>query len=471
MSDNKKVKRNLRAELGTAPVGSLMLRFSVPAIIAGIVSATYNIIDQIFIGQWIGELGMAATNIAFPLTTITMGLSMLFGVGGASNFNLNMGRGKPELASKVAGNALVWMILSGLIIVAIAFTFLRPLLYAFGATDAIMPYAVSYTSITTIGLPFHLFATSSSNLIRADGSPTYSMAVMLTGAIFHLISAPIFLLVFNMGIEGIALSTTIGQCLSFSVALYYILRKFKTVPIKREHLKIKIDITWLIVSIGAASCFNHIAMTVVQIVKSNTLRHYGALTIYGAEIPLAAVGAISKILLVMMVFIQGIAQGSQPINSYNYGAKNFARVKQTYKKAIFAATIVSVVAFLCLQLFPRQIMSIFGSDNELFYEFAIQYLRIFMLMTFINGVQPVTSNFFTAIGKGYMGFWMSLTRQILFLTPLLIFLPSIFGIEGIFWAGPIADAVAAALAIIFGYREMKKLTLLQQLEEENALDI
>lgn len=222
--------------LGTEKIGKLMWKFSITAIISGLVSAAYNIVDQIFIGQGVGELGMAATNVAFPLVTISTALALLFGVGGASNFNLSIGRGKLEEASKIAGNALNWMVLSGTTVGIIAIVFLRPLLFAFGATESIMPYAEPYTLVTNIGIPFLVFSTGAANLVRADGSPTYSMTVMLSGAVFNLIFDPVFLFVFNMGIEGIALATLLGQVLSSAVALYYLLRRFKTVPIKREHL-------------------------------------------------------------------------------------------------------------------------------------------------------------------------------------------------------------------------------------------
>lgn len=249
--------------LGTEKIGKLIWLYSIPAIISGLVSAAYNIVDQIFIGQGIGELGMAATNVAFPLVTISTALALLFGVGGASNFNLSMGRGNSEEASN-------------------------------------------------IGIPFLVFSTGAANLIRADGSPTFSMMVMLSGAVFNLIFDPIFLFVFHMGIEGIALATLLGQVLSSIIAFYYLLRRFKTVAIRREQLRIQPDITRLICALGAAACFNQLAMTVVQIVKSNTLRHYGALSVYGSEIPLAAVGAVSKVLVVFMAVILGIAQGCLP---------------------------------------------------------------------------------------------------------------------------------------------------------------
>lgn len=447
--------------LGTGNLRTLIWKFSVPAIISGLVSAAYNIVDQVFIGQGVGDLGMAATNVAFPLVTISTALALLFGVGGAAQFNLSMGRGNPEAASAAAGNALTWMVLSGVVVGAIATLFLRPLLFAFGATEAIMPYAAPYTFLTNLGIPFLVFSTGASNLIRADGSPTPSMLVILSGAVFNLIFDPIFLFACHMGIAGIALATLLGQVISTVVALVYLLGHFKTVPLNRHHLRLQRATTKTICALGMAACFNQLAMTVVQIVQSNTLRYYGGLSVYGSEVPLAAVGAVTKVLVLFLSVVLGIVQGCQPIISFNYGAKQYRRVKETYKKSVLYATAISTVACLCLEIFPHQILTIFGSNSQVFYDFAVQYMRIFMLMTFINGVQPVTANFFTAIGKGNLGFWLSLTRQLLLLVPLLLILPVFFGINGVLWSGPLADGGAAVLAILFARREMGELTLLE----------
>lgn len=448
--------------LGQENIRTLIWKFSIPAIISGLVSAAYNIVDQIFIGWGVGDLGMAATNVAFPLVTISTSLALLFGVGGASNFNLSMGRGNKEEASRIAGSALSWMVLSGVAVAVLAILFLRPLLFAFGATEIMMPYAVPYTFITNLGIPFLIFSTGAANLIRADGSPNTSMMVTLSGAVFNLIFDPIFLFVCHLGIQGIALATLLGQVLSSAVALNYLLRRFKTVPLKKEHLRIQTTVTKQIASLGMAACFNQLAMTVVQIVQSNTLRYYGGLSVYGSEIPLAAVGAVTKVLVVFLSVVLGIVQGCQPIISFNYGAKQYGRVKETYQKSLCYATIISVIAFLCLECFPHQILRMFGSDSQVFYAFAVKYMRIYMMMTFINGVQPVTSNFFTAIGKAKLGFWMSLTRQLLLLVPLMLLLPLVLGIDGVMWSGPIADSVAAVLAIAFAARELRAMTALEK---------
>lgn len=451
--------------LGTEKITHLMRRFSIPAIISFLVNAIYNIVDQIFIGWGIGTTGMAATNVPFPLTTICTALTLLLGIGCASNFSLCLGRGEREKASDVAGTALFLMAACGILLGVVSLLLLSPLLRAFGATDAMMPMSLEYTRIIAIGLPFAVLSTGACHLIRADGSPTYSMACMMAGAVFNLIFDPIFLFVFDMGIAGIALATTLGQVLSTAIALVYLVRRFKSVPLKAAHLRPRWDMTKMICALGAASCFNQLAMTAVQITMNNALRIYGAASVYGSEIPMACVGAIAKVNVVFLAFVLGMAQGGQPIIGYNYGARNYKRVKDTYRIALLFATGASCIAFLCFQLFPRQIMGIFGGGTEEYFRFATRYLRIYMMMTMINGIQPVSSNFFTAIGKAKIGMVVSLTRQIVLLLPLILLLPMWFGIDGIMYAGPVADFASAALSLLFVAREWRIITRLQREED------
>lgn len=447
--------------LGTAKIQSLMLKFSVPAIISFLVNAIYNMVDQIFIGNAIGEAGTAATNIAFPLVTIGTALSLLIGVGGASNFNLKLGAKRPEDAGKIAGNAISASVIAGLLLCVISIAFLNPLLWLFGATEQTMEYASIYTFIVVLGFPFMVFNTAAGNLIRADGSPRYAMVAMLAGAVFNLIFDPIFMHTFGMGIAGIALATSLGQVLSSAISLYYFLRKFQSVPLKREALRPEGKYLKQIAALGAAASINQVAMAAVQIVLNNVLRHYGELSVYGSTIPIAVVGLVSKVNIIFLGFTLGISQGCQPIVGYNYGAKNYRRVKDTYRMALTAATVVSVISFLAFQLFPRQLISIFGDGGELYYQFAERYFRIFMMMTLINGIQPVTANFFTSIGKAKVGMLISLTRQVLFLLPLIVILPIFLGIDGVVYAGPVADAAAAIVAAVLILREMKNMAALE----------
>ena len=440
--------------LATEDIGKLIMKFSIPAIVSMLVGALYNIVDQIFIGQSVGMRGNAATNVAFPLTTISTAIALFLGVGSASNFNLKLGAGKREDAGYIAGNGIGLLIISGIILSVIVRIFLEPLISAFGATEEIFDYAMIYTGITSIGIPFLVFSTGASTLIRADGSPAYAMISVMTGAVINVILDYIFIFIFNMGMAGAAWATVIGQIASSLMIVRYLL-KFKTINLTKKYFKIKRIYALAIGSLGLASFFNQIAMTLVQITMNNTLTHYGALSRFGSEVPLASVGIISKVNIVFMSFVIGIAIGCQPINGFNYGAKNYDRVKQTYKIAVIITTSIATTAFLLFQIFPRQIIGIFGEGSPEYFEFATRYMRIFMLFTFINGIQPVTSSFFTSIGKATKGLVLSMTRQIIFLIPLLLIFPTFFGVEGVMYAGPIADIAAAIVSILFISYELK----------------
>ena len=439
--------------LGTAPVGGLIGKFAIPAIISMLVSALYNIVDQIFIGQGVGMLGNAATNVAFPVTTIATALALLLGIGGASNYNLEMGAGREKKASSIAGTALSTLVITGVILAVAVLLFLRPLLSLFGATTDVMPYAVDYLGITAVGLPFYALSIGGNHIVRADRSPTYSMTCVLTGAIVNTILDPLFIFGFGWGIKGAAWATVIGQVVSGILVVIYF-GKFRKMYLEMSMLKPSSECLKAIISLGMASCINQIAMAIVQIVLNNILRYYGGLSVYGSDIPIACVGVISKVNQVFMAICIGISQGCQPIWGFNYGAKKYDRVRLAYRYSVIACTAIATVFFLCFQLFPHQIVSIFGTGSDLYFQFAERYLKIFMFMTFANGIQPMSSGFFTSIGKAKLGIVMSLTRQVLFLLPLIIVFSLIMGIDGVMYAGPIADAAAFVLAILFARREL-----------------
>ena len=439
--------------LGTAPVGGLIGKFAIPAIISMLVSALYNIVDQIFIGQGVGMLGNAATNVAFPVTTSATALALLLGIGGASNYNLEMGAGREKKASSIAGTALSTLVITGVILAVAVLLFLRPLLSLFGATTDVMPYAVDYLGITAVGLPFYALSIGGNHIVRADRSPTYSMTCVLTGAIVNTILDPLFIFGFGWGIKGAAWATVIGQVVSGILVIIYF-GKFRKMYLEMSMLKPSSECLKAIISLGMASCINQIAMAIVQIVLNNILRYYGDLSVYGSDIPIACVGVISKVNQVFMAICIGISQGCQPIWGFNYGAKKYDRVRLAYRYSMIACTAIATVFFLCFQLFPHQIVSIFGTGSDLYFQFAERYLKIFMFMTFANGIQPMSSGFFTSIGKAKLGIVMSLTRQVLFLLPLIVVFSLIMGIDGVMYAGPIADAAALSLAILFARREL-----------------
>lgn len=448
--------------LGTDRVGSLLLRFAIPAIIALLVTAVYNLVDQVYIGFAIGMLGIAATNIAFPLTAICTAVALLFGIGGAANFNLRLGAGNKEAANRFAGNALGMLAILGTVIGILVLILVSPLLYAFGATVNVRPLAHTYMWITAIGIPFYVFSYGACVLIRADGSPRYSMMCMLVGAVINLVFDPITAFVFGWGIAGIAWATTVSQIISAIIAFHYFRKKAKNISVKKEYLIPKLEITKKICTLGVASSTNQILMAAVQITLNNIVRYYGAMSVYGSDVPLSCVGAISKFTVMFFAFTVGIGHGSQPIYGFNYGAKQYDRVKKTLRLALTSASIISVVVFLLFQLFPRQLMLIFGVNDPLYLEFAKRYLRIYMFMTFANGLQPATFSFFTAIGKASRAMWIALTRQGLFLLPLLVILPVFLGLDGAIFAGPVADAAAALIAAFFIFTEVRKMNALQR---------
>ena len=447
--------------LGSEPVSSLLRRFAVPSVIAMLVSALYNMVDQLFIGHSIGVLGNAATNVAFPLSMVCTSIGLLCGIGGAANFNLCMGRREPEHAKSYVGSAISMLAILGVILCVAVQLFLRPMMLLFGATPDVIDYACTYTRITSIGFPFLIVTIGGSNLIRADGSPKFSMLCNLVGAIVNTILDPLFIFVFHMGMAGAALATITGQILSFALVVFY-LRGFKTLPLSLSDLKPNMACWARIAALGATPAFNQVAMMVVQIVMNNTLTHYGSNSVYGSDIPLACAGIISKVNMLFFSFVIGISQGLQPIVSFNFGAQKYDRVKDAYKKAVFAATAISIVAFLCFQFFPRQIIGIFGSGSEEYLHFAERYFRIFLFFTFLNGIQPVSSNFFTSIGAPKKGIFLSLTRQIIFLLPLLLIFPYLFGIDGVMYTAPIADLAAASVSIVMVVREFKIMAELQK---------
>ena len=340
------------------------------------------------------------------------------------------------------------------IITAVTLGFLTPLMHIFGATEEVLPYAIDYTGITAIGVPFLTLTTGGCHLVRADRSPSFSMACMLTGAIINTILDPLFIFAFHGGIKGAAWATVLGQVVSGVMILIYFW-KFSKMQLTRHHLMPHMKYLSEITALGMASGINQVAMAIIQITMNNILRKYGAVSDYGADIPIACAGIISKVNMIFMSIGIGISQGCQPIFGFNYGAEKFDRVRETYKKAAWAAIISGIVFFACFQIFPRQIIALFGGGNEAYYRFAERYFRIFMFMTFINGIQPMSSGFFTSIGKAKLGMIVSLTRQILFLLPLILILPVFMGIDGVMYAGPIADLAAAVITIWFVFRQFQ----------------
>ena len=398
----------------------------------------------------------AIKDVLGTYTTSCIALALMFGIGGASCFNLNMGRGSSERAVYFVGNAIVCLIGSGVILFGIAEIFLTPLLKGFGAPSDVLPYAQTYVRITAIGFPFMILTAGGCHLIRADGSPQMAMICNLVGAIVNTILDAVFVMVFRWGMAGAAWATIIGQIISAIIVIHYLLH-FKTIPLKKEHFYPQIKYIGRTAQIGMASFFNQIAMMLVQIVMNNSLTFYGASSIYGEAIPLACAGIVIKVNQIFFSIVIGLSQGSQPVESFNYGAKKYDRVRKAYRLAALTGVIISIFSFVLFQIFPRQILGLFGTGEPEYFTFGVRFFRLFLFFIWLDALQPITSTFFTSIGKPAKGIFLSLTRQIIFFIPLLLILPRFMGIEGCIYCGPIADFLSAVVTIIMAFLEFKNM--------------
>lgn len=441
--------------LGQAKINRLIVKYAVPSILAMMIVGAYNIVDQLFIGNVIGELGNAATNIAFPLTNACVALGLLFGVGGAAAFNLKLGAGEKEEAPYYLGNSASMLFISGIILLVIVEVFLEPLMRLFGSPETVLPYVMDYTRIVAIGFPFAIFSGGAGHLLRADGRPNMAMVCNITGGVINIGLDAWFVLGLRWGMSGAALATVIGQFIASMLGLWFIMNG-KTFHLQLKHYLPKLKYFGKAASLGIAPMINQLSMMVVQILLNNSLKVYGGQSIYGEEIPIACAGIVSKVGSIFAFIVIGLSQGNQPIVSFNYGAKNYARVKEAYYRTIILAFIFSMIGFIIFQTIPEQILSLFGKGSELYIEFGCLFFRRFYFFICLFFIQMISSNFFTAIGKPWKGVFLSLTRQVIYLIPLMLTMPLLFGIDGILYAQPLADAISITTAIIMMGIEFRK---------------
>ena len=442
--------------LGKEKIGKLIRKFSIPCIISLLVNSLYNIVDQIFIGWGVGYLGNGATNVVFPLTMICLAFSLMFGDGASAYLSLKLGEKKKEEAGKGVANGIAMSVIIALIMCVITLGFLPQLLNVFGCTDNLREYALKYGYIIAIGLPFMMIGTTLNSIIRADGNPKYAMTSMVSGAILNTILDPIFIFVFKMGVEGAAIATVISQILTFIINICYI-KKFKSVTLNKESFKIKASVARKVAMLGISSFITQMSIVVVMAFENNLLGKYGGQSKFGSEIPITVLGIVMKISQILNSIIIGIAAGAQPIIGYNYGAGKYDRVKKTLKTVLGLSVIISTIAFILFQTIPDKLISIFGSGDANYMEFACIAFRTYLMLCICNGIQIPSGIFFQAIGKSIISAILSISRQIAFLIPAMIILGKIFGIQGVLFAGPFADGLAFILATIFLIREIRNL--------------
>ena len=455
--------------LGTEKISKLMLKFSIPSIISMVVNSLYNIVDQIFIGRGVGYLGNGATNVVFPITVLAMAFAFMIGDGGAAYLSLKLGEKKKEEASKGVANSIIIGTIVSIIMLVGGLVFLPQLLNLFGCTDGLREYALGYGGIILIGLPFFIIGAVLNGMIRADGSPKYAMTSMVLGAVLNIILDPIFIFPLNMGVEGAAIATVISQFVTFLLNVLYI-KKFKTIELSKRTVKFDAKVIFKVLSLGISSFINQMSFVLLISIQNNLLGKYGAETKFGPDIPITVLGIVMKINQILNSIIIGVAVGSQPIVGYNYGAGKFDRVKKTLKTMLACTITVSITAFILFQTIPEKLISIFGSGDSNYIEFACLTFRTYLLLCICNGVQIPSGIFFQAIGKSIKSVILSLSRQIILLIPGMIIFSSIFGLIGVLYAGPVADGVAFCLSSMFLLFEMKNLGKAKETKSQALID-
>lgn len=459
--------------LGKEKVSKLLLKFSIPCILSLLISSLYNIVDQIFIGNSeLGYLGNAATSIVFPITIISVAFAWAIGDGSAAFLSLCQGRKDTKNAHKAIGNGILINFIISIIFVILGFIFMDNLLFLFGASEISLPIAQDYFKIILIFIPVYMMANGMNAIIRADGSPGFSMTSTLVGAITNIILDPLFIFGFKWGISGAAWATVIGQCLSLIVSIVYF-TKTKTFKLSWESFKLNLGIFSNVIKLGISTFITQMSIVVISLVCNIMLAKYGAMSKYGIDIPIAVIGICMKVFTIVINIVVGIVLGAQPILGYNYGAKEYDRVKKTFKLVITSTIIVGLISMLIFELCPNVIIKMFGTESELYMEFAIKTFRIFLFFIVFTCSIKVCSIFFQAVGNPIKASIVSLTRDIVCFVPLVIILPTFMGIEGALYAAPIADIIGIIITIILlvlFFRNLGKEGTVKEKEASKILD-
>lgn len=465
--ENTMKKPKTKNPLGYQPIGRLLMKFAIPSVVSMLVNAVYNIVDQIFIGQGVGYLGNAATTVSFPIVTIILAVGTMLGAGGSAYAAIKLGEKNEAEAEKTLGNIFVLLTIIGLALTILGLVFLDPILKIFGATPNNMMYARDYASIILIGTVFNLLGIGLSNMARCDGSPNVAMYSMITGALLNCILDPTYIFIFGWGVKGAAIATITSQIISTIILVYYFTKK-GNMRLRFVNMKLKPSICKMAFSLGISSCITQLSSTVLQIVLNNSLVYYGNLTSVTGDVALSAMGIVMKISQIIVSICVGVGIGAQPILGFNKGANQPKRIKKTYKLASTIATSVTTIGWAMFMLIPHIILMLFGTADENFTDFAIKAMRIYDLGVFCAGFQITSTSYFQATGQPMKASILSSLRQLILLIPLIVILPTQFGLDGILMAGPIADITSAIIVFFFIHHEMKKLDkqIAEETEEE-----
>lgn len=448
--------------LGTEKISKLMLKFSIPCILSLLVSAFYNIVDQIFIGNSeLGTLGNAATGVVFPVFVVSQAFAWWFGDGCAADLNIRQGGSNFENAHKTVGNCIAVTLIASLVIIAVFFPVKIPMLGLFGGSENSLPYAVEYFDIVVAFFPAYMLTNMINSVIRADGSPTFAMVAMLTGAIINIVLDGVFIFICKWGMAGAAWATVIGQVASLGIGAFYLLFKSKTFRLGLKSFIPDFKALSGALKLGISSFITQMTIVVIAVVGNAMLSKYGALSEYGADIPIALMAVESKVFTVVISLVVGIVLGCQPVISYNMGAKNYSRVKRLYLYILACTLTVGAVFTVIFEAAPRAVAGIFGSPSEseaeAYWDFATKLFRIFLMLVIFTLFVKFSSIFFQAAGKPVFAVISSLVRDIFCMVPLVCVLPLFMGIDGVLWAAPVSDIVGMAVTVTFTIVFFKRL--------------
>jgi putative MATE family efflux protein len=433
--------------LGEEKVGKLMLRFAIPCIMSLLVASLYNMVDQVFIGRGVGYLGNGATNVVFPITVISLAIALMIGDGCAAFLSICQGRGDQENAHRSVGNAVGLLTIISLVMTALFWVFRDQILWAFGATENNIAYAQEYFRFLIVGIPFYTVGTGISSIVRADGDPKFAMLSTLAGCIVNVILDPIAIFVLHWGMMGAAVATVAGQIVTALLGIWY-LAHAKSFHLTRKSFRLRASVLGSVLPLGISSFLTQLSIVIIMAVMNNTMVHYGALSKFGPDIPMTVVGIVMKVFQLVVAFVVGIAAGSQPIIGYNYGAGNMARVRAVLTRMLVAECVVGLVAMFLFQVFPTQIISIFGSGDALYQEFAVLAFRIYLGGILLCCIQKSASIFLQSLGKPVMSMVLSLLRDFVLIVPLTLLLPVRFGVVGALYAAPISDILAFVVTVL-----------------------
>lgn len=441
---------NSQQILGTEPIGKLLLRYSLPAIIGMMVNGLYNVVDRVFIGNMpgVGPLAITGLGVTMPVMTIILAFGMLIGIGAATNISIKLGQGKKDEAEKLIGNSITLSVIVGLIIMAIGLLFGDQILQVFGASEDSLQYAKAYINIILIGTVFNLIGFVFNSTIRGDGNPKLSAKIMVVGCVLNIILDAVFIFVVNMGIGGAALATIISQFITAIWGLSYYIKGKSNLKLNKSNLKLDKSLVYSIIVIGAAPFAMQIAASGVQVISNNALRTYGG------DLAIGAMATINSIIMMVGLPIVGISQGAQPIIGFNYGCKKYDRVEQTLKLATIAATIGLTIGWVVVQFYPEPIVSMFNSDAELV-KISVDGIRKYLFMMPLIGMSMIGSNYIQSIGNAKQSMFLGLLRQVILLVPMMLILPKFLGLDGVWFSQPVADVISFIITFIVVSKEVK----------------